>query len=152
MNRINPVYLPFVGAWKLVASEFKQADGTSTFPLGAQPQGRIFYSAQGQMAAQLMRPDRPNLRANDVSATAVADLKAAFDGYTAYFGAYTIDTAAAQVTHHVEGSLLPNWIGKDLVRFYEFSADGRVLTLSTPPMGPEDARVVGLLVWERLDE
>ena len=104
------------------------------------------------MAAQLMRPDRPRLRANDVSDTAVADLKAAFDGYTAYFGAYTFDTAAAQVTHHVEGSLLPNWIGKDLIRFYEFSADGRVLTLATPPMGPEDARVIGLLVWERLDE
>ena len=151
MNKSSQVQAAFVGVWKLLSSEFKQGDGASIFPLGDAPLGQIYYDAQGYMAAQLMRPDRPRLRSGDVSDTAVAHLKAAFDGYTAYFGTYTIDEAAARVIHHVHGSLLPNWVGKDLVRFYEFSGDGRILTLTTPPMGPAEAPVVGQLVWERLD-
>ena len=152
MSKTDQVQAAFVGVWRLLSSEFRQADGTSVFPLGERPQGQIYYDAHGHMAAQLMRPDRPRLCSGDTSDTAVADLRAAFDGYTAYFGTYTLDPDAGQVTHHVEGSLLPNWIGKELVRFYEFSANGRILTLATPPMGPEDARVIGQLVWERLSE
>jgi len=150
MNMFGQVSKAFVGVWKLLSSEFQQGDGTSVFPLGANPQGQIYYDVHGYMAAQLMRVDRPRLRSGDMSDTAVAHLKEAFDGYTAYFGTYTIDEAASQITHHVQGSLLPNWIGQKLIRFYEFSADGRILTLTTPPMGPENARVVGQLVWERL--
>ncbi len=150
MNMPSLDQAAFVGVWKLCLSEFRQADGTSVFPLGAEPQGQIYYDAQGAMAAQLMRPNRPNLRSGDTSDTAVTHLRAAFDGYTAYFGTYSVNAAARQVIHRVQGSLLPNWVGQELVRFYEFSADGRVLTLTTPPMGPAAAPVVGRLVWERL--
>ncbi|MBK8987523.1 MAG: lipocalin-like domain-containing protein [Chloroflexi bacterium] len=150
VNKLIEAQAAFVGVWALLLSEFRQADGRSLFPLGERPQGQIYYHAAGHMAAQLMHPDRPRLRSGDMSAAAAADLKLAFDGYTAYFGVYSIDAAARQVTHYVQGSLLPNWVGKELVRFYEFSADGRILTLTTPPMGPADALVMGRLVWERL--
>ncbi|MCB8984035.1 MAG: lipocalin-like domain-containing protein [Ardenticatenaceae bacterium] len=151
VHKPDQVQALFVGVWRLLSSEFEQSDGRSVFPLGDEPQGQIYYDAHGYMAAQLMRPDRPRLHAGAMSDTAVAHLKAAFDGYTAYFGTYTIDAEARQITHRVQGSLLPNWVGKELIRFYEFSSDGRLLILTTPPMGPADAPVVGKLVWERLD-
>ena len=98
----------------------------------------------------MMRPERVRLRAGDESAEGVAVLRAAFEGYTAYFGTYAVDGERGVVVHHVLGSLLPNWVGRELVRHYAFSEGGDQLTLTTPPMGPADAPMVGKLVWGRL--
>ena len=53
------------------------------------------------------------------------------------------------VTHHLEGSLFPNWVGTDLKRFFEFS--GNQLKLSTLPMPMGGQQVTGVLLWERLE-
>ena len=51
------------------------------------------------------------------------------------------------MTHHVEGSVNPNWVKTDLVRYYAFSEDGERLMLSIRnPQG----RVTGTLTWERI--
>jgi hypothetical protein len=49
-------------------------------------------------------------------------------GYDAYFGRFAIDEAAGTITHHVEGSLFPEDLGKDFTRF--FTLDGDTFTLS----------------------
>jgi len=48
----------------------------------------------------------------------------------------------------VKGSLLPNLVGSDQIRFYEFSGDR--LTLKTPPIQVGGITVTSLLIWERI--
>jgi hypothetical protein len=128
----------FIGAWRLVSYERRSAAGELTYPMGAQPIGRIAYDPLGRMSAQLMRADRPHFEAS-VSAE---EKVAAFDGYVAYYGTYTVNPADHTVVHHVEASLNPNWTGTDLTRSYEFS--GSQLILKAKLQGAEIR-----LVWER---
>ncbi len=52
---------------------------------------------------------------------------AAFDSYLAYFGAYTIDSKAGSVAHHLEDNLVPGRRGTDNIRWLEFQGDDRLL-------------------------
>jgi hypothetical protein len=52
-----------------------------------------------------------------------------------------------KITHHVEGSMNPNWVKTDLVRWYAFSQDGTLLMLS---IKTAEGRVTGTLTWERI--
>ena len=49
------------------------------------------------------------------------------NGYDAYFGTFTVDEAKHTVTHHVEGSVARQLVGKDLVRSYSFDGDRLIL-------------------------
>jgi hypothetical protein len=68
-------------------------------------------------------------------------------GYDAYFGRYTIDERAGTITHHVEGSLFPDDLGKDFVR--GFTLDGDTLTLRFTSSAGRDG-VTRTLVFHRL--
>jgi hypothetical protein len=125
----------FIGAWTLVSYERRTAAGGLEYPMGAHPVGRIAYDPLGRMSAQLMRADRPRFENSPGSAE---EKIAAFDGYVAYYGTYTVNPANHTVVHHVEASLNPNWVGTDLTRSYEFS--GSQLILRTSELR---------LVWER---
>lgn len=139
----------FIGTWRLVSNEFRRTDGEVSYPLGKNAVGLIMYDDSGHMSVHLMRPDRPKFASSDHLKGMPEEIKAAFEGYIAYFGTYKINEAEGTVTHHVEGSVLPNWVGVPLKRFYKFS-DNR-LTLSTPPMTMGGHKVTGLLIWERAD-
>ena len=131
----------FIGVWRLVSFENIDEQGRRT--PGNLSEGRIMYDAQGNMAAQLMRPARP---AHSTTPTE-AERSASYSSYVAYYGRYEVDAAAAKVTHRVEGALNPNWVKTDLVRYWEFSPDGRRLSLS---IRNADGRTTGTLVWERI--
>lgn len=139
----------FVGSWRLVSSTFQQ-EGKIIYPLGEAAQGRLMYDERGNMAAQLMRPERDKLSGKDETAVLLQKTKAAFDGYTAYYGTFDIDTERGMVIHHVAASMLPNWVGRDLERYYRFSKDDNRLSLTTLPMGNKERPIVGTLVWERI--
>ncbi|HQN18174.1 MAG TPA: lipocalin-like domain-containing protein [Syntrophobacteraceae bacterium] len=139
---------PFTGAWKLIACEFKSADGHIDFPFGHNPLGMIIYDASGNMAVQIIRADLPKFVSDDKYNGTREEVKAAFEGSLAYFGRYEVDEAAGTVTHHVVGSSFPNWTGSDQTRYFLFS--GKQLTLSAPPMPIGSAMASGVLVWERL--
>ena len=71
---------------------------------------------------------------------------AAFDGYTAYYGTYTVDEAHRTIIHHVEASLYPNWVGTEQRRLFEFSEGKLILRAVNGAGGPgTESR----LVWER---
>jgi hypothetical protein len=131
----------FVGHYKLV--KFENFDDKGVARLAPYDSGRIMYDAAGNMSAQLMRSDRKPL----TTPPGESERAAAYATYTAYYGTYTIDAAAGNVTHHVEGSLNPNWVKTDLVRWYGFSKDGTLLTLS---IKNAEGRVTGTLTWERI--
>jgi hypothetical protein len=128
----------FVGAWRLVETT---RDGKVRPERGANPTGMIVYHESGWMAAQI-QPDRP--RADLAGAVPTPEeALAALDGYTAYFGAYTVDEVRKVVIHHRKGSVTPGWRAKpDFERAYEFVGDDRVILR---PVGNRNE-----LLWERL--
>jgi len=137
----------FTGPWKLISGEFHYSDGKITFPWGENPGGLIIYTSEGYISAQIMTAGRPDFASKDHMRGTDAEIRAAFEGYQAYYGTYDIDTTAGIVNHRVTGSVFPNLIGHNLKRYYEFS--GNRLTLRTPPMKMGGSTVTGVLVWER---
>jgi lipocalin-like protein len=129
-----------VGAWNLVS--FVSFDVSGASRPGAYDLGRVFYDASGQMSAHLMN----SANKTDASPSTDADRAAAFRRYLGYYGPFTVDEAAGIVTHHVDGSSNPSWVGSRQVRYFELSADGNRLTLSVKNQG----RTTGTLVWERI--
>lgn len=94
-----------------------------------------------------MRPERPAFISNDLRKGTPEEVRAAFDGYVAYFGTYEVSEEEGTVTHNIRGSLFPNWIGQNQKRFFEFT--GNRLTLKTAPIPTAETAVTGILVWER---
>lgn len=138
----------FVGTWTLISQEYEREDGQVTFVSEQDGAGVIMYDAAGNMAVQIMRHERPLFASGDVVDGTDDEIIAAYKGYNAYFGTYTVDEAQRIVTHHLRGSLFPNRVGSDQVRHFTF--EGNRLTLKTPPVLRGGANLTGTLVWERL--
>ncbi|MBT8200470.1 MAG: lipocalin-like domain-containing protein [Acidimicrobiia bacterium] len=116
-------------------------------PFGAGARGLITYTADGRMIGMLSRADRALADAPNLPAALVEDQARMAAGYLAYAGAYTLD--GMTVTHHVEMSLFPNWIGTDQVRMVAILENGD-LELSTPPETSRSGQtVVNRLRWRR---
>jgi hypothetical protein len=136
-----------VGSWKLISFHSKDSSGQTAYPFGKDAQGRLIYEPDGRMAVQLMNPNRPRFASADPLVTSEAEVRAAFDGYTAYYGTYSVNPDEQTIVHHIEAALLPNWVGTDQQRHFEF--DGKYLTLKGPLLLGGVQGVVSL-VWERL--
>ena len=135
------VHKRLAGHWRLL--KFENFDEKGVASDAGYEGGRITYDGTGNMAAQLTRVNRKPLSQPSTE----AERATAYATYVAYYGRVTIDPAASKVTHHVEGSVNPNWVKTDLVRYYAFSEDGQRLMLSIRnPQG----RVTGTLTWERI--
>jgi len=136
----------FIGVWKLVRFERRTTSGDLSYPMGRNPVGRLTYDAGGRMSAQIMRPDRPAFRDASSSRGSAEEKSAAFDGYLAYYGTYTVDEKTHTVIHHVEASLYPNWARSEQRRLFEFSEGRLILRAVNGAGGPgTESR----LVWER---
>ncbi len=131
-----------VGSWRLLSYETIDEDGRRGRPYG-EAVGRISYDAHGNMAGQVMRPGRAPVALGEGNAQQV---RSAYMGYIAYFGKWKIAADGLTITHHVEGSLNPAWVGGDQVRGMQY-ADGRlVLSVDVHKAGQVVRHV---LTWER---
>ena len=136
-----------VGSWRLVSFHSQDSSGQTAYPFGKDAQGRLIYEPDGRMAVQLMNPTRPGFTSDDPLVTSEVEVRAAFGGYTAYYGTYSVNPDEQTIVHHIEAALLPNWVGTDQQRHFEF--DGKYLTLKGPLLLGGVQGVVSL-VWERL--
>ena len=137
-----------VGIWKLVELKSIDKEQKISYPYGQNPGGQIIYTQEGYMSASIMMSNRLNLElsleeiqnAKNVSKLKLITnipkfIKAtlryfqAAKNYTSYSGKYEIRDN--KVIHHVEVSLIPDWIGVDLERTFELSEDILVLTASS---------------------
>ena len=136
-----------LGMWKLVSCEARSSNGEVVYPYGRDPFGMLIYDSRGNMSVLLMRRDRPKFASGDLLRGSQEEIKAAYEGFDAYCGTYEVNEEKGTVTHHVEGSKFPNWVGTDQVRFFECSGDQ--LLINTPPiqMGGEQWTVYG--IWAR---
>ena len=138
----------FTGTWWLLACEGRWSDGRISKPYGDEPSGLLMYDGQGSFSGQIMTQGRPNFATGNLLKGSDAEVRAAFEGYVAYYGSYTVDETEGLMIHQVEGSFFPNWIGDTQVRKFEFSGDGR-LQLSTLPIKGSRADLTVVLLWER---
>lgn len=141
-----------VGTWELVAFESRDSAGATTYPLGTRPKGLLVYDREHRISAQLFDPDRPRFASGDRATGTDAEVRTAFNGSFAYYGHYSLDTAHATITHHVEGASFPNWIGTDLVREYRLDRDSARrdrLTITTSRQLVAGRHIVTVLVWRR---
>ncbi len=136
-----------VGSWELVSLENHGADGSVHQPFGKAPVGRITYTADGRMMAQIMRDERIAFATSALYTGTEAEKAAAYDSYIAYYGTYAVDAATMTVTHKVTASLFPNWVGGDQQRFYVL--DGDQLTLSSKPFPAHGTVVTPKVIWHR---
>lgn len=74
------------------------------------------------------------------------EMAQAAESYVSYCGRYSLGKGS--VTHHIEASLYPNWVGTDQKRFIEF--DGEKLLLSTPSFLIYEKEQRAYLIWERV--
>ncbi len=137
-----------IGSWRLVSFSSTTASGETTYPMGRDAQGRITYEGSGRVAVQLADPGCAAFAQGDPRAATDGEVQAAFAGYLAYFGTYTVHPDRCTVVHHLEMCSIPNWRGSEQVRHVDLQ-DGQ-LTLSTPPTLFGGGVRVSRLVWAKL--
>ena len=141
---------PFVGLWKLVSCDAVRSNGSILPIYGKNPVGRLFYDAEGNMSVHIMKTGRPNFKSDNKFKATPQEVRAAYEGYEAYFSTYDFDREKGLIIHHLIGGLFPNWTDSDQIRYYRFN--GNQLILSTEPIGimPIHKTIV-TLVWEKLN-
>jgi hypothetical protein len=138
-----------IGKWRLVSIEDHRPHSPQR---EYNPTGYIIYDATGRMAVQITRrSDRAKFASQDITQATAEEKAAAFSSYAAYYGMYTINEAAGTITHHVEGSLNPNEVGKDLVRYFKLSGNRiTLIPVETNDGRPATSPPVRSLTWERV--
>ena len=117
-----------IGTWRLVRYFDTDASGNVSYPFGKKPMGYFIYDPTGHLSVQIMRvPATPNFASGADDRGTDAEVRAAYDGYLAYFGTYRIDQAKGVVTHVVEGSLKPSYTGTDQPRPFRLEGDTLII-------------------------
>ena len=137
------------GTWKLISYETVTPAGVRTYPLGEDAVGLLVYLPSGRMSVQFMRKDRPKFTSGDAWRGTLEEEKAAFEGFFSYAGRYTVDAKRGVVTHHIEISSAPNYVGTDVER--TFSISGNRVRLTTPQRQLAGQTSSSTLIWERVD-
>jgi hypothetical protein len=135
----------FVGTWKLVSMEQRNAKGEVVQPATPAPNrtGYIIYDPAGYVAVSIMPVGRKKYVGQQPTDE---EAKAAMTGYAAYFGTFIINEKEGFVTHRLEGSVNPG-MATDQKRFFELN--GNRLTLKPPPgESGNQARIL----WERMPD
>jgi hypothetical protein len=109
-----------IGAWRLIWDEDRGPNGKTVL---LNETGIIMYTADGHMAVQI-RTNQPSTPGQN------APVQYDQGGYEGYYGTYEVNEKEHTVTHHVEGALVKDLIGKDLTRVYKFEGKQLVLRSS----------------------
>lgn len=115
------------GTWRVVEFADLDKDGKWQYRFGEHPRGYFVYDATGHVHIQIMKvpPLAPFPEANivDGQPPSAEHALAAYAAYIAYFGTYTVDAKKQVVTHHVEGSLAPEFTDTDQPRPFKLEGD-----------------------------
>ena len=137
----------FVGTWKPISFELHLFDGTVMKPFGDKPVGLAIFDNNNNFMAQVMKPGRREFEVDSQLGGTSEEIKEAFEGCVAYYGISEVKDDKT-VINKVSGSLFPNWIGNDQVRYYKFYDN--FLELHSPPRKIGDTEVKAFLKWERV--
>ena len=124
--RTGPPRGPIVGTYQLVGRNVKDENGAWVPTPDFNSLGYITYGDTGYMAVNVMPLDRQPFA--DTAPTP-EEAQAALDGYTAYYGPFSVDEDAEGrfLVHHRIGQMNPG--GEvDAKRFYDLEGDRLILT------------------------
>jgi hypothetical protein len=140
-----------IGAWRLVSYIESPVDGSpKRFPMGEKAQGIIMYTPDGYMSAQLMTPGRRNFASGDWFKGTPEETAEEASGYIAYSGPFHVDEDHQSLTHSMNVSLFPGWIGQTQPRVVKI--DGNRLHLGTAsPIKSGGTDVMADLIWVRAE-
>lgn len=116
-----------IGTWRVVEFADLDKDGKWQYWYGEHPRGYFVYDATGHVHIQIMKV--PPLAPYPESIFDAGKMPspehalAAYTAYLAYFGTYTVDAQKHVVTHHVEGSLAPDYTNTDQPRHFKLEGD-----------------------------
>lgn len=147
MSALEPKQL--VGAWELLSFDVHDPERGPRSPFGPSPQGRLHYSAGGEMCALLVDPRRQTLGAAGLETAhhAGAEAKArAFDGCVSYAGRWRLE--GEEVVHEVAMATLPELTGRAQRRHASLQGDELVLSYEMVTRGGVTRRFA--LRWRRL--
>ena len=134
----------FAGAWTLVRSERRDADGELIGEPREDRDGYIMYDASGYMGVTIMSRDR---EAYSEGGPTAEEALAQMGSYASYFGRFSVNEEEGYVTHHLEGGLNPSGAGSDYRRY--FTIEGDTLRLQ-PPASEDGSR--SYIYWQRLPD
>jgi hypothetical protein len=139
-----------IGTWRLISYVERDVDsGKKNLPMGERPLGFIIYAPDGFVSAQLAAADRSPFLANDPYGGTPEEYARAAGRYIAYCGRFHVDEVNRSLTHEMQISLFPNWLGQRQARLVEI--DGNMLRLATAaPMIFGGCRKMAALVWQRV--
>jgi hypothetical protein len=134
-----------IGIWRLLDRTVTFADGTS------RPDPRttayLIYSDTGMACYVAMDPTRPAWKTE--GAPTPEEALAGITGLGAYCGTFRVDADAGSVVHTMEIERIPNLVGRDRRRLFEFDGEDRLILV----IGAEEYRppvVQRRLIWERV--
>ena len=142
---VGPEAEPFHGFWAIDRLERQSLDGDALMA-GQYADGYLAYMPSGQMAVQLMRPDR---RRYEGPRPTAPEAEAAVESYASYFGPFSLEADEDVVVHHRSGHLDPDQVGTDARRAFAFR-DGQLVLqprVSTDAEGREGQTSV---YWNRI--
>lgn len=129
-----------LGTWRLESWSLVYDDGRPPeFPLGHDAQGLIMYTADGYMAATLMKAGRQS-----TAPTSEADKAMAYAQSFAYSGRYEVSNGT--VFHSIEIATNPALVGFRSTRHIQLEGD--TLTLTGPDFSAGTSRTQRI-VWRR---
>lgn len=122
-----------IGAWQLESFSFDPVDGSDTIPpLGPHPTGLLVYTESGFMSAQISGANRIRVASGDWSQASPQEYAALASSYIAYAGPFEVDEDSRSVTHFVDMSLIPFWVGVPQQRLARLDRDYLHLTTGRP--------------------
>jgi 2-hydroxy-6-oxonona-2,4-dienedioate hydrolase len=134
------------GRWELVTFAQNYDDGRQVLPMGDAPQGVIQYTKDGFMSCMICRPDRQHFTTGGQWNASDAEKAQAYNSMMSYAGRYSIENNT--VTHFVDLSLFPNWIGGQQKRSFQVDEQGRLSLTARLEENTSEARTA-LLLWKR---
>lgn len=136
----------FVGTYRLLTVESRESAGREWVERpNFNSIGYITYADTGHMGVHIMARSRQRHASNPPTAE---EAQAALQGYTAYFGSFTVDDTDQFVVHHRYGQINPGGT-VDAKRFYDFE-DQRLILTPAPADGSGKDKATVRLIWERL--
>ncbi len=145
---IPAVPLNPVGRWEILSWEQTFDDGRREQPMGEQLQGFIQYSEGGHMACMIARTDRLTFKSGGQWNASDTEKASAYNSLLAYGGRY--DVKGDVITHQVDISLFPNWVGGAQKRRFVVNADGTLTLSARLEDGTPQARSARL-IWRRAE-
>jgi hypothetical protein len=135
-----------VGTWKLVSWKYTGENNEEIDFFGTNPFGILMYDNRGYMNAQLSKLGRANFRSESLTGGSLEEMRDAYLSYAAYYGTY-YENSPGEIIHVVEGSLFPNWVGHQEIRYGKIK--GEYLILSTPPIKAQGKEIIFNVTWKR---